>query len=56
MVFVDAAPAELRLAAATKQTAAVGAQNVLHQIGEVVGCEVNLTFNLVSKVLLGILD
>ena len=52
LVLVDAAPAELRLAAAAEQTAAESAQNELDQIGEVVGGNLLLAVNLVFVVLL----
>ena len=53
LVLVDAAPAELGLAAAAEQTAAESAQSVLDQVREVVGGKLLLALNVISEVLLG---
>ena len=45
LVLVDATPAELGLAAAADQTAAVGAHSVLDQIGEIVCSKLFLALN-----------
>ena len=53
LVLVDAAPAELGLGATVEQAAAVSAQSVLDQIGEVVGGKLLLALHLVFVALLG---
>ena len=52
LVLVDAAPAELRLAAAAEQTAAESSQSVLDQVREVVGGKLLLALNVIPEVLL----
>ena len=53
LVLVDAAPAELGLAAATEQTAAESSECELDQVREVVGGKLLLALYLVLEVLLG---